>query len=212
VFSSKYIFETRNTRYWRYLKTTVVLSIASIFLFTTLCMVFILFSKSENKVASDHFFKKPPDLIVVFTGDYGRISYALKKSEEYRQPHLFVTGVFSKNTVNSLLNSLNVSERFDSSLIEIDYLARNTVENSIATVRYLRSKKTMSNVLVISHDYHIMRIKLIMNTILRSTDNYQFYYMGIDSNYLKPRNLKILFLEAFKLLRTFGFLLFWDPQ
>ncbi|MBT3235511.1 MAG: YdcF family protein [Bdellovibrionales bacterium] len=163
-------------------------------------------------MASDHFFKKPPDLIVVFTGDYGRISYALNKSEEYRQPHLFVTGVFSKNTVNSLLTSLKVSERFDSRLIEIDYLARNTVENAIATIRYLRSKKTMNNILLISHDYHIMRIKLIINTILRPTDNYQFYYMGIDSDYLRTRNLKVLITEAFKLMRTFGFLLFWDPQ
>ncbi|MBL6988527.1 MAG: YdcF family protein [Bacteriovoracaceae bacterium] len=173
-----------------------------------------MFSVRENEEASDFFYRRPPDAIVVFTGDGGRIPYAIKKALEYKQENLniFITGVYSKNTVETLLRPFKINKDIDLGHLEIDYTARNTVENVISTLRYLRGKKGLDKVLIISHDYHIMRIKLIMNKLKTAEDNYQFYYSGIKTDYKNLRNLKLLYKEVFKLIRTYGFLLFWTPE
>jgi uncharacterized SAM-binding protein YcdF (DUF218 family) len=156
------------------------------------------------------FFNRPPDLIVVFTGDQGRIPYALRKAKELKQSQIFITGVHSKNSVQTLLNPLTLSEDFDANFLEIDYLARNTVENVISTLRYLRENRSLKTVLIISHDYHIMRIKLITNKIKASSDQIEFFYEGVPTSYANKRNLKILYKEVYKLFRTYLFLLLWD--
>ncbi len=211
MFSSKYIFETRRTRYLRYLKNTLFTLLLSFVFYSICCVAFILVSKNENKLALEAFFKRPPDLIAVYTGDLGRIPYALKKAKEYKQSNIFITGVYSKNSVESLLRPLEVSEQVDSKLLNIDYLARNTVENVISTYRHLRTNKGIKKVLIISHDYHIMRIKLIINKLKTQQDKYDFYYSGIKTDYSKIRSIKILYKEVFKLVRTWGFLSLWDP-
>jgi len=211
MFSSKYIFETRRTRYLRYSQNTLFIFLLSLIVYSICCVVFILVSENENKHSLEAFFKRPPDLIAVYTGDVGRIPYALKKAKEYKQSNIFITGVYSKNSVETLLRPLEVSEQVDSKLLNIDYLARNTVENVISTYRHLRNTKGVKKVLIISHDYHIMRIKLIINELKTKQDEYDFYYSGIKTDYKKIRNIKILYKEVFKLVRTWGFLTLWDP-
>jgi uncharacterized SAM-binding protein YcdF (DUF218 family) len=211
MFSSKYIFETRRTRYWRYFQNTLFIFGLSLIFYSIFCLAFILVSKKSNESSQEAFFKRPPDLIVVYTGDLGRIPYAIKKAKEYKQSNIFITGVYSKNSVESLLKPLGVSEQLDRKLLNIDYLARNTVENVISTYRHLRMRKGIKRVLIISHDYHIMRIKLIINKLKTSQDKYDFYYSGVETDYSKWRSIKILYKEVFKLVRTWGFLSLWDP-
>lgn len=212
MFSSKYIFETRKTRSIRYLKNFVLIFVFISILYFISGYFFILFSKGENNKSREVFFQRPPDLIVVFTGDKGRISYAIEMAKEMKQSHIFITGVYSKNSVETLLNPLSVSEDFNRNFLEIDYLARNTVENAIATLRYLRKNNTLSNVLIISHDYHIPRIKTIMNSVQLKEDNFNFYYLGLESDFNSVRSLKILYTEVYKFLRSYLFLLIWNSD
>jgi uncharacterized SAM-binding protein YcdF (DUF218 family) len=212
MFSSKYIFETRRTRSFRYLRNFL-----KIFLFlsvTYICSgyLFILASKNENNLSLEKFFRKAPDLIVVFTGGAGRIPYALKMSKEFKQPQMFITGVYSKNSVNTLLNPLNLKDEINPYAIEIDYHARNTVENALSTLRYLRNKSGLQNILIVSHDYHILRIKTIFNSIRVTGDDYNFFYTGLQSDYKRWRNLKILYKEVYKFIRTYFFLMIWDSE
>ena len=93
--------------------------------------------------------------------------------------------------------------------IELEYLARNTVENGLATMNYLRKLEGHKNVLIISSDYHILRIALILNT-LKQNGKYNFYFESIPHDYTDIRNLRKLFKEVYKLLRTTTFLLFWN--
>ena len=94
--------------------------------------------------------------------------------------------------------------------IDIDYWAQNTVENVISTIRYLRQRQGIKNVLIISHDYHIGRIKLIFEHLISNKDNFKLYFLGIETNYKNYQNIKILHKELFKLFRAFVFLVFWD--
>ena len=173
-------------------------------------MLFIVVSERESQSSSAAFFKKPPDLVVIFTGDRGRIKFGLDLAKKLNQNQVFITGVYSKNSVQSLLNHNETN--LDTSYIEIDYLARNTVENALSTLRYLRKQKSHKKIIIVSHDYHIMRIKLIMSQIQSKDDHYEFYFQGLQTDYYKWRNIKILYKEVFKLIRTYGFLLLWDTD
>jgi uncharacterized SAM-binding protein YcdF (DUF218 family) len=212
MFSSKYVFETKETRYFRYFKNLIFLFTLVFVFYSFSCLLFIVVSERESQNSSAAFFKKPPDVIVVFTGDRGRIEHGFNMAKKHNQNNIFITGVYSKNSVNSLINHNKIKLNLDLNLIEIDYLARNTVENSLSTLRYLRKQETLKNVLIVSHDYHIMRIKLIMSQILNDEDDYKFYFHGIQTDYYKWRNIKILYKEVFKLIRTYGFLLLWDKD
>lgn len=212
-FKKSYIFETAATRYKRYSLNMLFLSILGFLLYTISCFVFILVSTNENKVAQEAFFQRPPDLIVVFTGDAGRIPYAIDKAKQFPQSQIFITGVYSKNSIQTLLTPLQSNnEQIDPHMLEIDHLARNTVENVIATLRYLRSEKNLKTVLIVSHDYHIMRIKGIVNKLKMTDDPYEFYYSGVPTDYLNLRNLRILYKEVFKLVRTQLFLMLWETD
>lgn len=210
MLKKQYIFESSSTRLKRYFINVFLLGLLAFCLYSIFCVLFILVSERENKAAEQALFNRPPDLIVVFTGDQGRIPFALNKAKEYRQSKIFITGVYSKNSVQTLLKPLELGNEFDPNFLDIDYLARNTVENVIATLHYLREHRSLKNVLIISHDYHIMRIKLIVNRLKAPNDQFDFHYQGVKTNYNSIRNLRVLYTEVFKLARTYLFLLLWD--
>jgi uncharacterized SAM-binding protein YcdF (DUF218 family) len=205
-----YIFESNATRYRRLLRNSLLLIILSFLLYSIVCVLFILLSSNESQHSERSLFNRPPDLVVVFTGDQGRIPFALRKAREYKQSQIFITGVHSRNSVQTLLNPLQLDESFDPNFLEIDYLARNTVENVLATLRYMRENRSLNRALIVSHDYHIMRIRLIVNKLNSPNDQFEFFYQGVPTNYLEKRNLKILYKEVYKLIRTYLFLMLWD--
>jgi uncharacterized SAM-binding protein YcdF (DUF218 family) len=212
MFKSKYIFETRQTRIYRYLKSASFVLFICFLSYLLSGYFFILWSKNENSRSREAFFKRPPDLIVVFTGDSGRIPYAIAKAKAFQQSHIFITGVYGKNSVQTLINPLKIQGKIDPDLLEIDYLARNTVENVISTLRYLRQNNGFKQILVISHDYHILRIKSIFTNIISINDDYRVYFEGIDTDYTNWRNIKKLYKEVYKFFRTWVFLQIWDHQ
>jgi len=189
-------------------------SLLSVFL---LCIYIPRFAKNHKEKLELAFYQKAPDVIAIFTGDKGRIDYAFKMAEKYPSVKIFITGVYAKNSLRTLLakqgTELSVDEFLtqESHHIELDYLARNTVENGIATLNYLKRIKNAKNVVVVSSDYHVLRISLIMNTLSNSGD-YKFYYDSISGDYSNWRDLKILFKEVYKLIKTSTFLFFWDPE
>jgi uncharacterized SAM-binding protein YcdF (DUF218 family) len=209
----KYIFETKSTRATRVFQSVIIYFFVLFIVYSVSSISIILYSQSLNSNAVEAYYQNPPDLIVVFTGDKGRIPLALTKSTEYKQPNLFITGVYTSNTVDSILKlRKEYSKQINSNLIEIDYDARNTVENTISTLRYLRKKKNMKNVLIISHDYHILRIKMLLSQIMRTEEDYVFQFMGVNSYYKEIRTLKIVYKEVYKIIRTSIFLLLWDQE
>lgn len=207
---SKYIFETKRTRLKRY-GANICISFFLFFTFyTIMCLIFISVSNKEGLSSETKLFNRSPDLIVIFTGDKGRIPLGIEMAEKYHQSHIFITGVFSKNSVDTLLDPMKTGGSIDRNFLEIDYLARNTFENALSTYRYVQNNTGLDKILIISHDYHIMRIKKLMEAIQKSEDPYEFYYRGVKTDYRSFRNIKLLYKEVFKLLRTYLFLLMWN--
>jgi uncharacterized SAM-binding protein YcdF (DUF218 family) len=211
ILKSKYVFESKTTKMYRHMQNILLILLCIFATYSFVCSILLLDARNETKNAKATFVSTPPDLIVVFTGGPGRIEYAVNKAQEFKQPNVFITGVNEKNSVKSLINPID-PDATGTDHIELDYTARNTVENVISTLKYLRNNRGLNKILIISSDYHIMRIKQILNTLVKDDDKFSFYFSAVSSNYLILRNIKILYIETFKLVRTKIFLLFWDQK
>lgn len=211
ILKSKYVFESKSTKMYRHLQSVLIVLAVTFATYSFFCSILLLDARNESKNAKASFVTTPPDLIVVFTGGPGRIEYAVKKAQEFKQPNVFITGVHQKNSVKTLINPIDpIAAETDH--IELDYTARNTVENVVSTLKYLRNNRGLNKILIISSDYHIMRIKQIINTLAKEDDKFTFYFSAVTSNYLQFRNIKILYTETFKLVRTKIFLMLWDQK
>lgn len=216
MFGKKYVFETKSTRTKRFLLNSfVVFLIACTFIFIT-CLFLPYYAYDQNELVSKVFFKKAPDLISVYTGDVGRLDYTFKLANKYPSSKVLISGVYAKNSLTTLLKKqgkgISVDEYLEneSHHIELDYLARNTIENVLSTIRYLGKIDGVKKILIVSSDYHIFRIKRIVDSLKNEKSQYKFYYYGIKSDYTKFRNIKVLFKEVYKLIKSFLFLLFWN--
>lgn len=191
---------------------SAMIVLGSLFLcYSFFCAIILLDARNEGKNAKSTFVQNPPDLIVVFTGGAGRIQFAVKKAQEFKQPNVFITGVHEKNSVKTLMSPID-PKASETEHIELDYTARNTVENVISTLKYLRSNRGLNKILIISSDYHIMRIKVIINTLMKENEKFEFFFAPVPSDFLSFKYIKILYTETFKLLRTKVFLMFWDQK
>lgn len=210
MFNKKYIFETKNTKSKRYIRNIFIIPFACYVVYLVGCLFLIQSSIKHSEIAKSAFYKTTPDLLTVFTGDNGRIPFTLQLAKKYDQSNILITGVYSRTTVNTILKNSNT--QVNHLRLDIDYWAQNTVENVISTIRYLRKRIGIKNVLVISHDYHIGRIKLIFEHLISRNDRYKLYFIGIKTNYKDFNNIKKLHKELFKFFRAFVFLIFWNQD
>lgn len=216
MFGKKYVFETKATRTKRFIFNSVVLSAVLSLMLLITCLFLPYYAYDQNEITNKAFFKKAPDIIAVYTGDSGRLEYTFKEANKYPSSKILISGVYAKNSVATLLKSrglkISVQEYLnqESHRIELDYLSRNTVENVLSTLRFLNQLDTHRSVLIVSSDYHIFRIKQIVDSLKQEDSSYEFHYYGIESDYKNPRNIKLLFKEVYKLIKTSIFLLFWN--
>jgi len=184
--------------------------------FLLLCLYIPIYAEKQNEASGQAFFQRSPDVIAVFTGGVGRIDYAFKKAEKNASSKIFITGVYAKNNLEILLRKQGKDISIDDYLneeshhIELDYLARNTIENGLATIHYSKKLPNTKKVLIISSDYHIFRISRIMNALNDPDSEVEFFYESIPSDYRKSQNIKKLAMEVYKFFKTSTFLLFWD--
>lgn len=212
ILKSKYVFESKGTRMYRHFLSAVIILVSAFLCYTFVCAILLLDARNEGKNSKTTFVQSPPDLIVVFTGAQGRIEYAVKSAQEFRQPNVFITGVHEKNSVKTIMNPIAKDPTETTDHIELDYTARNTVENVVSTLKYLRSNRGLNKILVVSSDYHIMRIKMIFDTLIKEDEKFEIFFSPVPSNYLRYKSIKILYTEVFKLVRTKLFLIYWDQK
>lgn len=217
MFTKKYIFETRTTRSKRIFQTAVFLSLTGVVSFVLLCIYLPIYAEEQSELARKVFYQRSPDVIAVFTGDTGRLDYTFKKAEAHPSANIFITGVYAKNNLEILLKkqgkNISVEDYIESEShhIEIEYLARNTIENGLATINYLSKQNLLHpRVLIISSDYHIFRIARIMRALQDDNSEVDFYFESIPNDYNKISNIQKLIKEVYKFFKTSTFLLFWE--
>ena len=212
ILKSKYVFESKGTKMYRHFLSALIILVSFFLCYSFACAILLLDARNEGKNAVASFVQTPPDLIVVFTGGPKRIEFAVKKAQEFKQPNVFITGVHEKNSVKTIMNPIDPEAVEPTDHIELDYLAKNTVENVVSTLNYLRNNRGLNKILVISSDYHIMRIKSIFNSLAKEDEKFEFFFTPVPSDWLSWRSYKILYTEVFKLIRTKMFLMYWDQR
>ena len=217
MFTKKYIFETRTTRSKRLFQTSIFLILCGFTSFILLCIYLPIYAEEQSELARQVFYQRSPDVIAVFTGDTGRLDYTFKKAQAHPSANIFITGVYAKNNLEILLKkqgkNISVEDYIESQghHIDIEYLARNTIENGLATINYLSKQNLLHpRVLIISSDYHIFRIASIMRALQDESSEIDFYFESIPSDYSKVSNLQKLAKEVYKFFKTTTFLLFWE--
>lgn len=218
MFSKEYTFETKHTRFKRITFNLVLVSSLSLIIFTALCFYLPHFSKLQTKDSSELFFQKSPDLITVFTGDKGRILKGIELAKKYPEAKFLISGVHINNSYMNILNAQDLQEKTKDIIekqahqLEIDYQARNTLENVISTLHYLRENNSFKRILVVSSDYHLFRINMLFQNLISTDDFFKIGYYGIKMDYSSWRNQKILIKEVVKVVKTYLFLLFWNHE
>lgn len=207
MFGKKYTFESRSTRLRRLLIGGAFTFLVTLTLTITFILYIPMYAKMQKGRAAGAFFQKSPDAIAVFTGDKGRIAYAMELLKKNPTSKLFISGVYAANSFQTLLNnqttSLTSEEISNEGMqIDLDYESKNTFENVRETVQYLKANPEVKTVLIISSDYHIMRIKLIISHFM---DNSRpvFYFDSIPNTYTTWKDTRKLLKEAVKIARTF---------
>jgi uncharacterized SAM-binding protein YcdF (DUF218 family) len=207
MFGRKYTFESKTTRLRRLAISGAFIACLTIALVASFIVYIPIYAKMQKGRAAGAFFQKSPDAIAVFTGDKGRIAYAMELLKKNPTSKLFISGVHAANSVQSLIdrqsNASADPEMNDASVqVDLDYESKNTFENVRETVQYLRANPEIKNVLIISSDYHIMRIKLIISHFL-SGSKQQFYFDSVPNTYTSWRETRKLLKEAVKIMRTY---------
>lgn len=203
----KYTFETKSTRLRRLFISGAFLSGLTIALLVTFIIYIPIYAKMQKGRANGAFFQKSPDAIAVFTGDKGRIAYAMELLKKNPTSKLFISGVHAANSFQTLLAKQSIpttTEELSAAgmQVDLDYESKNTFENVRETVQYLKSNPDIKKVLIISSDYHIMRVKLIISHFMDGSQK-EFYFDSVPNGYTSWKETRKLLKEAVKIMRTF---------
>ncbi len=207
MFGKKYTFETKTTRLRRLLTSGAFLFVLSTAIIISFIIYIPIYAKMQKGRAAGAFFQKSPDAIAVFTGDKGRISHALELLKKNPSSKLFISGVYAANSFQTLIEKqaephTGVAVNNLGMQVDLDYESKNTFENVRETVQFLKQNSEFKNVLIISSDYHIMRIKLIISHYMKG-DKPEFYFDSVTTSFTSWNDVKKLLKEAVKIARTF---------
>ena len=207
MLSKKYVFESKKTRLHRLLVSGVFISVISLALLVSFLIYIPIYARMQKGRAAGAFFQKSPDAIAVFTGDKGRISYAMDLLKKNPSSRLFISGVHAANSFQTLLDkqadpTTGEALKTPGMQVDLDYESKNTFENVRETVQFLKENADLNNVLIISSDYHIMRVKLIISHFIHGKKP-EFYFDSVPNSYTSWRETRKLLKEAVKIARTF---------
>lgn len=175
-----------------------------------------IYGQQASKKTLSHFYQRAPDAITVFTGDKGRIQSAFELAKKMPGAKLLITGVHNNNSLKTIANhqidSLSAEKLVEnySHLVEIDYDAKNTIENVITTLFYSRQNIATKKMIIVSSDYHIARIQLILTFLRDSKDEVKYYFFAVPTTPNQPANIKRYFKEIFRLIKSTVLLTLWD--
>jgi uncharacterized SAM-binding protein YcdF (DUF218 family) len=207
MFGKKYVFESKITRLQRILTSAAFLLFFGSALLISFIVYIPIYAKMQKGRAAGAFFQKSPDAIAVFTGDKGRINYAIDFLKKNPSSKLFISGVYAANSFQTLIENqtdpVTGKEVQGSGLqVDLDYESTNTFENVRETVEYLKLNPGVDKVLIISSDYHIMRVKLIISHYMKGRKP-EFFFDSVPNSYRSWNDIKKLLKESAKIFRTF---------
>ena len=99
------------------------------------------------------------EMLVVLTGDKGRIPAALELLRSRGTPHLLISGTGKGMTLTELINSQSEASPYVQAIWEkiiLDSKSTSTIENALEAEKFFKSHK-VKKVILITSDYHLSR-------------------------------------------------------
>lgn len=118
-----------------------------------------LFAYVETLDAARPPFAPQADGIVVLTGGAERIGDGIRLLEEKRARRLFISGVNIQVSAEQLRRAWPGHEASFECCIDLDFRARNTIENAQESAEWVR-KHGFRSVILVTASYHMPRAKL----------------------------------------------------
>jgi uncharacterized SAM-binding protein YcdF (DUF218 family) len=207
MFGKKYTFESRSTRLRRLFTGFATILVIVVAVSISFVVYVPIYAKMQKGRAAGAFFQKSPDAIAVFTGDKGRIAYALDLLKKNPSAKLFISGVHAANSFQTLVDkqappAIGEGVNSPAMQVDLDYVSQNTFENVRETVKFLNKNPEIKQVLIISSDYHIMRINLIISHFMHDS-HIQFFFDGVINDYTTGKEIRKLAIESIKIVRTY---------
>lgn len=203
MFNKEYVFETKSTK----LRRLLISGLLSFIFFSAILFSFVIYipiyGRNQKDVTDKGLYQHSPDAIAVYTGDKGRIAYALDLLKHNPSAKLFISGVYATNSFQTLLNKndMTFAENLEGVQVDLDYESRDTFENVKETVQFLKQNPELKKILIISSDYHILRIKMIFSHYIEDTDK-EFYFDSTITKFNNWKNVKKLLWESLKIIRS----------
>ena len=203
MFNKEYVFETKSTK----LRRLLISGLLSFIIFSAVLITFVIYipiyGRNQKDITDKGLYQHSPDAIAVYTGDKGRIAYALDLLKHNPSAKLFISGVYATNSFQTLLNKneMTLAENLEGVQVDLDYESRDTFENVKETVQFLNQNPDLKKVLIISSDYHILRIKMIFSHFIEDSDK-EFYFDSTITKFNNWKNVKKLLWESVKIIRS----------
>ncbi len=124
---------------------------------------FVVFAVSLN--SKEGLPSQKADGIVALTGGTDRISDAVELLSSGYGTRLLITGVNLSTSVERLSKVTQRGGNFFACCIDIDYAARNTVENAIETRRWVE-ERNFKSIIVVTSNYHMPRAMIELQRAL----------------------------------------------
>ncbi|MGL5447855.1 MAG: YdcF family protein [Rhabdaerophilum sp.] len=118
-----------------------------------------LFAFVETRDAARPPFSPQADGIIVLTGGADRIEDGIRLLEEKRARRLFISGVNIQVSVEQLRRTWPGHEPAFECCIDLDFRARNTVENALESAEWVK-KHRFRSIILVTASYHMPRAKL----------------------------------------------------
>ncbi len=137
--------------------------------------------------------------IVVLTGDKFRILEGLKILNSEIGYKLLISGVNKEIPIEEIKKEFPKFNQLFNCCVELESISTNTFEN-VREIFFWKKNNNIKNILLITSDYHLPRVKLEVNRLL--LDKETFYYgVKYDNQKINIR-MKKLIVEYIKYLRT----------
>jgi uncharacterized SAM-binding protein YcdF (DUF218 family) len=169
------------------------------------CIGFVIFVRGLDRD------QKVPDIradgIAVLTGGMSRIDEAMKLLSQHKANRVLITGVNRKTSKEALKNFTSEGDQLFACCVDLDYEARNTIDNATETAEWV-ARNNYHSLIVVTSNYHMPRALAELGRALPGVT--LIPYSVVDNNvrlerwWAYPGSAKLLVAEYLKYLPAVG--------
>ena len=178
---------------------------AALFALVLLFIGFVVFANGIERERQSPV--QTADGIAVLTGGSARIDHAMKLLAEGKAKRVLITGVNRTTTTEELKQLANHGDEYFTCCVDIDKVARNTIDNATETSQWVALHR-YGSIIVVTSNYHMPRALAELARVMPGVR--LIPYPVVDNNvhldpwWSYPGTTKLLLSEYLKYLPALG--------